>query len=410
MKPPSCRLCGAKLNRSLVDLGETPLANAYVTPQQAARGEDRCYPLHARVCDSCLLVQVDEVVAADTIFSRYAYFSSCSSSWVAHARGYANAMIERFRLGPDSLVIEVASNDGYLLQHFQAASIRVLGIEPAANVAEAAIARGIPTEVAFFNAETAMQIAAQHGRADLVAANNVLAHVPDLFGFAAGFAGILRPHGVVTFEFPHLLNLIDQVQFDTIYHEHYSYLSLMVVERVLRSVGLRTFDVERLATHGGSLRVFACHPRAPYPTRTSVKGVRLLETAAGLDCPERYERFAPRVCAAQSGFRDFIAERVQAGRQIAAYGAAAKGNTFLNSCGITVREIACVADRNPEKQGRLLPGSHVPIVAPEVLLAHPPDDLLILPWNLTTEISAELRTLRDAGTSFWAARPFVEQV
>jgi SAM-dependent methyltransferase len=349
-------------------------------------------------------------VRAEEIFTDYAYFSSCSSSWVDHARRYAGAMIERFGLGPDSLVMEVASNDGYLLRHFQAAGIPVLGIEPAANVAAAARAIGIPTEIAFFDAESAMQIAARHGRADLVAANNVLAHVPDIFGFVAGFAAVLRPNGVVTFEFPHLLSLIENVQFDTIYHEHFSYLSLLVVERVLRSTGLRVFDVERLPTHGGSLRVFACHLRGPHASRVGLQSVRALERTAGLEQPTRYEGFAPRVAAVQAEFRAFIAERHARGRRLAAYGAAAKGTTFLNCCGITPAEITCVADRNPAKQGRLLPGSHVPVVSPDALREAPPDDLIILPWNIAPEIAGEMCALRQAGTQFWTACPTMRRL
>jgi SAM-dependent methyltransferase len=406
----SCRLCGAPLTRSLVDLGETPLANAYPTREQAEHGADRCYRLHAKVCDSCLLVQVDEVVSPDSIFSDYAYFSSYSTSWVEHARRYAEAMIERFNLGTGSLVMEVASNDGYLLRHFHAAGIPVLGIEPAANVAASARAIGIPTEVTFFGVDTAMQIAAVHGSADLVAANNVLAHVPDIFSFVAGFAAVLRPNGVVTFEFPHLLNLIEQVQFDTIYHEHYSYLSLLVVERVLRSTGLRAFDVDRIPTHGGSLRVYACHARGPHSTHSRLRALRVAETNAGLDRASAYDDFGPKVAAVQAGFRDFVAHRKAAGRRVAAYGAAAKGNTFLNSCGITDRDIICVADRNPAKQGRLLPGSHVPIVPPEALADTGADDLIILPWNIAPEIAGQLSDLRKTGTQFWTACPTMQRV
>lgn len=406
----ACRLCGEPLARTFIDLGCTPLANTFVTPEQASRGDDRPHPLHVRVCDSCLLVQADEVVPPDQIFSDYAYFSSYSTSWVEHARRYAAAMSDRFRLNASSLVIEVASNDGYLLQHFRAAGIPVLGIEPAANVAEAARAIGVPTEIAFFGAETAMQIAAQHGRADLVVANNVLAHVPDVFGFAAGFAAILRPNGVVTLEFPHLLNLIEHVQFDTIYHEHYSYLSLLVVERILRSTGLRAFDVERIPTHGGSLRVFACHAGGPHANRNSLRTVRAAEAAAGLDRPERYDDFAPLVSSIQAQFRDFLADRRAAGRVVAAYGAAAKGNTFLNSCGVTANEIIHVADRSPAKQGRLLPGNHVPIVSPDMLMQSPSDDVIILPWNLAHEIAAQLEPLRWRGTQLWVACPAMRRV
>ncbi|MGE0222230.1 MAG: methyltransferase domain-containing protein, partial [Acetobacteraceae bacterium] len=356
MNNPACRLCGADLTRSFLDLGRTPLANTYPTAEQAARGDDRRYPLHVRVCDACLLVQAQEVVAAHEIFSDYAYFSSYSTSWVAHACRYADMMRERFRLDARSRVMEVASNDGYLLRHFREAGIPVLGIEPAANVAAVAQADGIPTEVAFFGRKTAARILAQHGCADLVAANNVLAHVPDIADFIAGFATILCPDGVATFEFPHLLNLIEQVQFDTIYHEHYSYLSLRVVEQVLRGAGLRAFDVDRLPTHGGSLRVYACHDAASHADMPNLHAVREQESAAGLDRQAAYDDFAPRVAEVQHGFRAFLAQRRAAGRRVVAYGAAAKGNTFLNSCGITESEILCVADRNPAKQGRLLPG------------------------------------------------------
>ena len=410
MNPPACRLCGASLHRSFVDLGPTPLANALVTSEQAAAGLDRAYPLHARVCDSCLLVQVDDVVGDDLAVTDCPYFSSFSAAWIDYAQSYAGTMIERFSLQADSLVMEVASNDGYLLQHFQAAGIPVLGIEPATNVAAAARLVGIPTEEVSFNAETAMQIAAQHGRADLVVATDVLAHVPDLFGFAAGFSAVLRPNGVAVLEFPHLLRLIEDVQFDTIYHAHYSYLSLLVVEHVLRSVGLRVFDAERLPAQGGSLRVFACHVRGPFQNRPGVKAIRAQETAAGLDQPDHYEGFATRVAHVQRCFRQFLSDRRKSGRRLAAYGAAANGNTFLNSCGVTSRDIVCVADHNPAKQGRLLPGSHVPIVAPDALLRDPPDDLLILPWTLASDITSELQPLREAGTKFWTACPSMQRV
>ena len=408
MNTHSCRLCGTRLTRTLVDLGRTPLANAYLTADGAVR--EPSFPLRVRVCDACLLVQVEEAVPAEAIFSDYAYFSSYSSSWVEHARRYASAMTERYALGPDSLVMEVASNDGYLLRHFHDRGIPVLGIEPAANVAEAARTIGIPTETVFFGAETAMEIAATHGCADLIAANNVLAHVPDIFGFVAGFAAVLKPNGVVTFEFPHLLNLIEQVQFDTIYHEHYSYLSLLVVERVLRSTGLRAFDVELQPTHGGSLRVHACLAGGPHSARASLRAVRAAERKAGLDKAATYDGFAERVAHVREEFRAFIAERHATGRRIAAYGAAAKGNTFLNSCGITHQDIAWVADRNPVKQGKLLPGSHIPIVAPEAIQNAPPDDLIILPWNIAAEVTAQLAPLRQAGTQFWTACPHMRRV
>jgi SAM-dependent methyltransferase len=401
-----CRLCGAALQRNLIDLGSTPLANCFVTAEQAASGADRPYPLQVLVCDRCLLVQVGESVTPEAIFAAdYAYFSSFSASWVAHAQRYAAAMTARFQLNARSLVAEVASNDGYLLQHFQAMDIPVLGIEPAAGVAAAARRIGVRTEQMFFGADTAEGLATRYGRADLIAANNVLAHVPDLPGFVAGFAAFLNPEGVATFEFPHLLQLLLLVQFDTIYHEHFSYLSLLVVEHVLRDAGLRVFDVECMTTHGGSLRVFACHADASHAPRPGLDAMRAQEAAAGLHRPETYDSFAPKVARIQHGFRNFVATEHATGRRLAAYGAAAKGNTFLNSCGITASDVICVADRNPGKQGKLLPGSHIPVVSPEALAAVRPDDVVILPWNLAEEVAAELAPLRAAGTRLWVAVP-----
>ncbi len=322
----SCRLCGAALHRSLIDLGATPLANCYVTEAEAASGADRPYPLQVLVCDQCLLVQVGESVPPEAIFAAdYAYFSSFSAGWVAHAQRYAAAMVARFGLDEQSLVAEVASNDGYLLQHFRALDIPVLGIEPAAGVAEAARRIGVRTEQMFFGADTAVGLASRYGRADLIAANNVLAHVPDLPGFAAGFTALLSSEGVATFEFPHLLSLLTKVQFDTIYHEHFSYLSLLVVERVLRNAGLRVFDVECLPTHGGSLRVFSCHAGSTHQQQPGVEAVRAMEAGAGLHRPETYDSFAPKVARIQDGFRRFVASEHARGRRLAAYGACRQG-------------------------------------------------------------------------------------
>jgi SAM-dependent methyltransferase len=410
MRDPTCRLCSAPLRHTLVDLGSMPLANSFVTCEQVARGEDRAYPLHARVCDRCWLVQVDDAVPAASIFSNYAYFSSFSSSWVAHAARYADMMINRFGLGRQALVVEVASNDGYLLKHFQRADLAVLGIEPAENVAAAANRDGIPTEVHFFGAASARAIACRHGQADLIAANNVLAHVPDILDFAAGFPVLLKPYGVATFEFPHLLNLLEQVQFDTIYHEHYAYLSLLVVERLVLSVGMRVFDVEELPTHGGSLRVFACHLRAPHARSPAVQALRLREIDAGLDRLSTYEAFAPKVSAAIGSLRRFVAERRGQGRRIAAYGAAAKGNTLLNSAGINRSDILCVADRNPAKQGKLTPGSHIPVVSPDAMAEGAPDDVLILPWNLAPEIADQLAGVFQQDVALWVARPEIKRL
>jgi SAM-dependent methyltransferase len=405
---PACRFCKTPLVHTFIDLGDQPLANSYLTPDQLKAGGERIYPLHARVCHACFLVQVDDPVAAKAIFDGdYAYFSSYSESWVAHARRYALATAERFGLGPDSRVVEIASNDGYLLQHFVTLGVPVLGIEPAANTAEAARARGVPTEVAFFSAETGRALAASGLQADLMAANNVLAHVPDIGDFVAGFRPVLKPQGVLTFEFPHLLNLIEQVQFDTIYHEHYSYLSLLAVERVLRANGLRPFDVELLTTHGGSLRLFCAHEAADHQETQALRDLRGREAAAGLDRVETYAGFAPRVEAVKRGFLDFLRRAKAKGKTVAAYGAAAKGNTFLNHAGVTAGEIVCAFDASPAKQGRFLPGSHVPILGPDKVAEVRPDYVLILPWNLREEIMGQLDLVRGWHGQFVTASPDV---
>jgi len=405
MTTPLCRFCRTPLVDTFLDLGAQPLANSYLTAEELAAGTERAYPLHVRVCRNCFLVQADDAVPADHIFDAdYAYFSSYSTSWVEHARRYAVAMAERFGLGPDSLVVEVASNDGYLLQHFVAMDVPVLGVEPTANTARAAIDKGVPTEVAFFGAETGRRLAAR-GRADLMAANNVLAHVPDIGDFVAGFRELLADEGVVTFEFPHLLNLIEKVQFDTIYHEHFSYLSLLAVEAVLKANGLRPFDVELLATHGGSLRLFACHARAGREETEALKALRQREAAAGLSNLETYRGFAPRVEAVRASFRAFLDAEAREGRRLAAYGAAAKGNTFLNYCAATPHDIAAVFDASPAKQGRFLPGSHIPILSPAAVAELKPDDLLILPWNLKDEIIGQMAFIRDWGGRFVTASP-----
>lgn len=404
---PRCRFCGAPLTATFVDLGETPLANSYVGEEDVATGRDRRYPLHARVCGECFLVQVDEPVRPEAIFSDYAYFSSFSASWVDHARRYAEAMIARFRLGPETLVVEIASNDGYLLQHFHAAGIPVLGVEPAANVAPVAIAKGVPTEVAFFGRATAERLARRDVRADLVAANNVLAHVPDIRDFVAGFAFILAADGVATFEFPHLLNLIRETQFDTIYHEHFSYLSLVAVEKIFAATGLRAFDVEEIATHGGSLRLFACRADASHRETPRLAALRAKEREAGLDALDAYRGFAPRVDAVKRSFLAFLAQARAEGKSVAAYGAAAKGNTFLAVCGVGKSDIVCVFDRSTAKQGKLLPGSHIPILAPGRIGEIKPDYLVVLPWNLIEEIKMEMGFIAQWGGRFVTAVPEV---
>jgi SAM-dependent methyltransferase len=411
MTPPLCRFCRTPLVHTFLDLGQQPLANSYLTAEQLAAGTERSYPLQVRVCHECFLVQADDAVPADHIFDAdYAYFSSYSTSWVAHAKRYAAAMTERFSLGSESLVVEVASNDGYLLKHFVEMDVPVLGVEPTANTAQAALAAGVRTEVTFFGTETGRMLAARGDRADLMAANNVLAHVPDIGDFVGGFREVLKPQGVLTFEFPHLLNLIEKVQFDTIYHEHYSYLSLLAVERILRANGLRPFDVERLSTHGGSLRLFCCHAGAGYAATEALVALRAEEHAAKLDRLEGYEGFAPRVAAVRDSFRAFLATEKDAGRKICAYGAAAKGNTFLNYCGATTADIEAVFDASLAKQGRYLPGSHLPILSPAAADDLRPDDLIILPWNLKDEIMGQMAPIRDWGGRFVTASPLTKVV
>jgi len=398
--PIKCRFCHQELTHTFVDLGETPLANSYLENQQAIATE-KSYPLHARVCSNCFLVQVEDVVPAEDIFSDYAYFSSFSESWVKHAKKYADAMTERFALSPDNLVMEVASNDGYLLQHFVTEGIPVLGIEPAANVAKVAVDKGVRTEVAFFGKETARRLKGQGLAADLIAANNVLAHVPDINDFVAGFAEILSEQGVLTIEFPHLLNLIQNCQFDTIYHEHYSYLSLLSVEKILGANGLRVFDVEELPTHGGSLRIFAALQTATdYQETVGLQAIRAKENQARMDEIATYSNFTVPVEAVRAALLAFVAKARAEGKSIAAYGAAAKGNTLLNFCGLTADDIAYVVDRNPEKQNKLLPGSHLPIYGPEKILETKPDYVLILPWNLADEIASEMTAVAEWGGQF----------
>ena len=384
-----CRLCGTPLTRTFVDLGMSPLCESYV-PAEKLDDAEVFYPLHVRLCDACLLVQLPAYVSGEDIFSDYAYFSSYSDSWVAHAKRYAEAMIGRLDLTPDSLVTEVASNDGYLLQHFQAAGIPVLGVEPAANVAEAARARGIRTEVQFLGAETGRQIAQQYGRADLVAANNVFAHVPDIRGFAAGLRALVKDEGTVTLEFPHLLRLIERRQYDTIYHEHFSYLSLLTSSSVLATAGLRVVDVDELDTHGGSLRVYARPEEIGGEPTERVKAVLAAEEAAGLHTVQGHEGFAPAVLKIKTDLLGFLLTAASEGRSVAGYGAPGKGNTLLNHCGIRSDLLSYTVDRSPFKQGKFLPGTHIPIYAPERLAETKPDYILVLPWNLRDEISRQL--------------------
>src|ERR1700722_6283608 len=391
-----CRLCGAELTHTFFDLGMSPLCESYVPADRLDEAEV-FYPLHVRLCEACLLVQLPAYVSGEHIFSDYAYFSSYSDSWVAHAKRYAEAMTERLGLSPGSLVTEVASNDGYLLQHFQAAGIPVLGVEPAANVAEAARARGIPTEVQFVGADTGRQIAERHGRADLVAANNVFAHVPDIRGFAAGLRALVKDDGLVTLEFPHLLRLIERRQFDTIYHEHYSYLSLLTSAAALATAGLQVVDVQELDTHGGSLRVHARPGDGAGEPTERVAAVLAAEEAAGLHTVAGHQEFAPAVLKIKSDLLGFLLTAAREGKSVAGYGAPGKGNTLLNHCGIRSDLLSYTVDRSPVKQGKYLPGTHIPIYAPERLAQTRPDYVLVLPWNLRQEISSQLGYIRSWG-------------
>jgi SAM-dependent methyltransferase len=391
-----CRLCGANLSQTFVDLGMSPLCESYL-PAERLDDAEVFYPLHVRLCRSCLLVQLPAYVPGEDIFSDYAYFSSYSDSWVAHAKRYAHAMIDRLALNSRSLVIEVASNDGYLLQHFVAQSIPVLGVEPAANVAEVARGRGVRTIVEFLGPDTGEAIAAAYGRADLVAANNVFAHVPDIRGFAEGLRALVKDTGVVTLEFPHLLRLIERRQYDTIYHEHYSYLSLLTSSRALGTAGLRVVDVDELSTHGGSLRVYAQPVESAGEPSTRVKEVLDSEEAAGLHAIGGHAGFAGEVMTIKSDLVGFLLGAVDQGRSVAGYGAPGKGNTLLNHCGIRSDLLAYTVDRSPFKQGKFLPGTHIPIYAPDRLAETRPDYVLVLPWNLRDEITQQLDYVRSWG-------------
>ena len=393
---PKCRLCGADLTHTFVDLGMSPLCESYV-PAEKLDDPETFYPLHVRLCESCLLVQLPAYVPGEDIFSDYAYFSSYSDSWVAHAGRYAEAMVGRLGLHSGNLVTEVASNDGYLLQHFLARDIPVLGVEPAANVAEAARARGIRTVVQFLGAETGREIAEQYGRADLVAGNNVFAHVPDIRGFAAGLRALVKDDGLVTLEFPHLFRLIERRQYDTIYHEHFSYLSLHTSSQALATAGLRIVDVDELSTHGGSLRVHARPAEAAGEPAERVKAVLAEEEAAGLHTVAGHDGFARQVMQIKSDLLGFLLTAAAEGRSVAGYGAPGKGNTLLNHCGIRSDLLSYTVDRSPWKQGKFLPGTHIPIYPPERIEQTRPDYVLVLPWNLRDEISKQLDYVRSWG-------------
>lgn len=390
-----CRFCATPLSRVMADLGSTPLANAY--PPVAAPFESEVFlPLRALVCEKCLLVQLDEVPRPESVFQDYAYFSSFSDTWLKHCEGHAERMTRELKLGPASLVVEVASNDGYLLKYFKARGVPVHGVEPARNVAAVAEAAGIPTTAEFFGRALAEKLAASGKKADLILANNVLAHVPDINDFVSGFKALLKPSGRIAIEFPHMLRLLEKTEFDTIYHEHYSYLSLLSTRRVLEAHGLEVFAVEELPTHGGSLRVHARHADGEAPD-ASVAAILADERAAGLDKVETYERFGAKVSALRTALKTLLAGLKAEGKTVAGYGAPAKACTLLNYCGLGPETLDYTVDRSPHKQGKRIPGVRVPIFAPEKLRETRPDFVLVLPWNLKDEIVRQTAFIREWG-------------
>jgi hypothetical protein len=405
---PSCRFCAAPLRHTFVDLGMSPLCESYV-PAKRLSAMEPFYPLHVRICARCLLVQLEEFVAPEEIFSEYAYFSSYSDSWVAHARDYVEMAVVRFGLGADSLVVELASNDGYLLRHVVERGIPALGVEPAANVTAVARELGIETVVEFFGREVAARLVADGRRADLLVANNVMAHVPDLNDFVGGMEPLLAKHGVVTIEVPHLVRLVAENQFDTIYHEHFSYFSFLTAQTVLSAHGLEVFDVEELPTHGGSLRLYGqrrAGGRQPVSPRVTALAER--EREAGFDQLEGYSSFARRVEETKWRLLEFLIACRREGKRVAGYGAPGKGNTLLNYCGIRTDLLEFTVDRNPYKQGQFLPGTHIPIRHPEALEQAHPDFILILPWNLKEEIVSQLSYTRTWGARCVVPIPEVE--
>ncbi len=402
-----CRFCGAEVRQTFVDLGMSPLCESYPSAEEFHRGETY-YPLHAYVCGKCFLVQLEEFETRENIFSDYAYFSSYSDSWLRHCEKYCAKAKERFGLNENSFVIEVASNDGYLLQYFVREKIPVLGIEPAANVAKVANDKGVPTLVSFFGVSLARELALKGHTADLVAGNNVLAQVPDLNDFVEGLRIVLKPEGVLTLEFPHLLRLMEQNEFDTIYHEHFSYFSLLTTVQILERHGLRVFDVDELPSHGGSLRVYACRSESSsHPVQPSVHTVIEDEKKAGLNTPEAYENFKRQVKQTKLALLEFLLKAAREGKSVAGYGAPGKSATLLHYCGIGRDLIEYTVDRSPYKQGKYLPGSHIPIYHPDRIMETKPDYVVILPWNLKDEIIQQLRGIREWGGRFVVPIPEV---
>jgi hypothetical protein len=404
----SCRFCGGASRQSFVDLGSSPLCQKHVPLAQAHEAEP-FFPLHAFVCSECWLVQLDEFVVPSEIFGdgTYAYFASFSDSWLAHARRYVDAVSQRFGLGQTSFVVEIASNDGYLLQNFVQRGVPVLGIEPASNCAAAARDKGVESRVCFFGAETARQLLSEGKRPDLLLGNNVLAHVPDLNDFVTGLQLLLKEEGVLTLEFPHLVRLIAENQFDTIYHEHFSYFSFTTVRRIFARHGLRLFDVEQLPTHGGSLRIYGCHQGASHPETGNVGRLLAEEAALGVESSAYYASFAEQVRETKRRLLEFLIGVKRQGKSVVGYGAPGKGNTLLNYCGIRRDFIDYTVDRSPHKQNNLLPGSRIPIHSPDKIFETRPDYVLILPWNLREEIMVQLAGVRDWGAKFVVPIPSV---
>lgn len=406
-KQSGCRFCGTKLEHTFVDLGMSPLCESYL-PADHLNQMEPFYPLHVQVCGNCFLVQLEAYVTPEHIFSDYAYFSSFSDSWLAHAKRYTDLMVERLGIDEKSFVVELASNDGYLLQYFVQKSVPVLGIEPAANVAAAAVKKGVPTLVKFFGRETARELVASGKQADLLLGNNVLAQVPDLNDFVAGMKILLKPSGVITMEFPHLQRLMEENQFDTIYHEHFSYFSFVTAEKIFAAHGLTLFDVEEVPTHGGSLRIYGCHAEdSSKPVTARVTALRNREVSAGYLRLDTYSRFAEQVKETKRKLLEFLIQAKRSGKQIAGYGAPGKGNTLLNYCAIRTDFLDYTVDRNPYKHGRFLPGTHVPIFPPERIRETKPDFLLILPWNLKDEIIKQNAFIREWGGKFIVPIPEV---
>jgi 2-polyprenyl-3-methyl-5-hydroxy-6-metoxy-1,4-benzoquinol methylase len=403
-----CRFCDTPLTHSFLDLGMSPLANSYLDAQQA-QAKEAFFPLCVYVCEKCLLVQLPTHQSSENIFSDYAYFSSYSDSWLKHAKTYADHMVRTYRFNADSQVVEIASNDGYLLQYFVEIGIPVLGIEPARNVADAAMKAGIPTVVEFFGEQTAIELTREGKHADLLIGNNVLAHVPDLNDFVKGMKIILNPDGIITMEFPHLMRLMEENQFDTIYHEHFSYFSFISVNRVFNEHGLKIFDVEELPTHGGSLRIYASHlENKNRKTDQRVEALFQREYAAGYDQLEHYLNFLPKVYETKRQILSFLIEQKRQGKSLAGYGAPAKGNTLLNYCGIRTDFIDYTVDRSPHKQNHFLPGTHIPIYHPEKIKETRPDFVVILPWNLKDEIIDQMAFIREWGGQFVTLIPDVQ--